>query len=248
MVKVEKNRLDQILVFKGLAKSRDRAQALVMAGVVYSGSKRLDKAGMQLPQNIELELKGRDYPWVSRGGLKLDHALEFFKINITDKICLDIGASTGGFCDVLLSRGASRIYAVDVGHGQLAWKIRNDERVIVLERFNARYITDTEVPEKIDFICCDASFIGLRTVLPAALKLTRTGTELVALIKPQFEVSKSQVGTKGVVRDPELHYEVCMRISDWLKELGDWKVEGVEKSPITGPEGNLEFLIAATRF
>ena len=142
----------------------------------------------------------------------------------------------------------AKVYAIDVGYGQLAWKIRNDERVIVIERFNARYLTDKEVPEAIDFICCDASFIGLRTVLPAALKLTRTGTELVALIKPQFEVSKSQVGTKGVVRNPELHDEVCKRISDWLKELGDWKVEGVEKSPITGPAGNLEFLIAATRF
>ena len=248
MPRVKNRRLDQILVFNGLAKSRDRAQALIMAGLVYSGSKRLDKAGMQLPETIELELKGQDHPWVSRGGLKLDHALNFFQLNVHNKICLDIGASTGGFCDVLLSKGASRVYAVDVGRGQLAWKIRNNNKVKVLEQVNARYITDTEVPEKIDFICCDASFIGLRTILPASLKLTQAGAKLVALVKPQFEVSKSQVGSKGVVRDPKLHVEVCDSISDWLTGLANWRVIGVEKSPITGPRGNIEFLIAAYRF
>ena len=216
MPKVQKRRLDQLLVERGLVQSRSRAQALIMAGSVYSGSKRLDKAGAQIPENIMLELKGQDHPWVSRGGIKLEHALSHFQFNVRDTICLDVGASTGGFCDVLLSRGAAKVYAVDVGHGQLAWTIRNNARVVVIERFNARYITKKEVPDKIDFICCDTSFIGLRTVLPAPIKLAKAGAKLVALIKPQFEVSKGQVGNKGVVRDPKLHDQVCNSISDWL--------------------------------
>ena len=248
MTSLHKKRLDQILVYQGLAKSRDRAQALIMAGLVYSGTKRLDKAGMRFPTDIVIELKGRDHPWVSRGGIKLNHALEFFEFNIQDKVCLDIGASTGGFCDVLLSRGAGKVYAVDVGHGQLAWKIRNDERVIVIERVNARYISHKEVPEKIDLVCCDVSFIGLRTILPASLKLTNTEANLVALIKPQFEVAKWQVGSKGVVRDSDLHVEVCKNISDWLIGFANWEVMGIEKSPIIGPKGNVEFLIAASRY
>jgi len=246
MPKVQKRRLDQLLVERGLVQSRSRAQALIMAGSVYSGSKRLDKAGAQIPENIMLDLKGQDHPWVSRGGIKLEHALSHFQFNVRDTICLDVGASTGGFCDVLLSRGAAKVYAVDVGHGQLAWTIRNNARVVVIERFNARYITKKEVPDKIDFICCDTSFIGLRTVLPAPIKLAKAGAKLVALIKPQFEVSKGQVGNKGVVRDPKLHDQVCNSISDWLIGLDGWKVIGIEKSPITGPEGNVEFLIAAS--
>jgi 23S rRNA (cytidine1920-2'-O)/16S rRNA (cytidine1409-2'-O)-methyltransferase len=246
MPKVQKRRLDQLLVERGLVQSRSRAQALIMAGSVYSGSKRLDKAGAQIPENIMLELKGQDHPWVSRGGIKLEHALSHFQFNVRDTICLDVGASTGGFCDVLLSRGAAKVYAVDVGHGQLAWTIRNNARVVVIERFNARYITKKEVPDKIDFICCDTSFIGLRTVLPAPIKLAKAGAKLVALIKPQFEVSKGQVGNKGVVRDPKLHDQVCNSISDWLIGLDGWEVIGIEKSPITGPEGNVEFLIAAS--
>ena len=245
MLRLQKLRLDQLLVERGLVKSRSRAQALIMSGIVYSNSKRLDKAGTQLPENAELELKGQDHPWVSRGGLKLKHALEHFQFEVKDSICLDVGASTGGFCDVLLSKEAAKVYAVDVGHGQLAWKIRNNKRVVVLERTNARYLTDNEVPEKIDFICCDASFIGLRTILPAPIKLVNVRAKLVALIKPQFEVARGQVGNKGVVRDPVLHDEVCKGISDWLTGLDGWRVIGVEKSPITGPEGNVEFLIAA---
>ena len=246
MPKVQKRRLDQLLVERGLVQSRSRAQALIMAGSVYSGSKRLDKAGAQIPENIMLELKGQDHPWVSRGGIKLEHALSHFQFNVRDTICLDVGASTGGFCDVLLSRGAAKVYAVDVGHGQLAWTIRNNARVVVIERFNARYITNKEVPGKIDFICCDTSFIGLRTVLPAPIKLAKAGAKLVALIKPQFEVAKGQVGNKGVVRDSKLHEQVCNSISDWLIGLDGWQVIGVERSPITGPQGNVEFLIVAS--
>ncbi|MBT3990403.1 MAG: TlyA family RNA methyltransferase [Rhodospirillaceae bacterium] len=245
MAAIPKRRLDQILVERGLAESRSRAQALVMAGLVYSETKRLDKAGTQIPVNMPLELKGQDHPWVSRGGLKLDHGLDHFQFDVTGATCLDVGASTGGFTDVLLSRGAAKVYAVDVGHGQLAWKIRNDERVIVMERTNARHISQQDVPDDINFICCDASFIGLQTVLPAALGLATDGAKLIALIKPQFEVGKDQVGKKGVVRDPVLHQEVCDRISTWLEGLPGWHVAGIEKSPITGPEGNIEFLIAA---
>mgnify|MGYP001160935928 FL=1 len=247
MAAVSKRRLDQLLVDRGLADSRSRAQALVMAGQVYSETKRLDKAGTQIAENTPLEVKGQDHPWVSRGGLKIDHGLDHFQINITGATCLDVGASTGGFTDVLLSRGAAKVYAVDVGHGQLAWKIRNDERVVVLERTNARHITADDVPDKIDFICCDASFIGLQTILPAPMGLAAKGAKLIALIKPQFEVGKGQVGKKGVVRDPALHEEVCQRIFNWLDSLADWQVEGIAESPITGPEGNKEFLIAARR-
>jgi|TARA_B100000315_G_scaffold177609_2_gene166218 23S rRNA (cytidine1920-2'-O)/16S rRNA (cytidine1409-2'-O)-methyltransferase len=245
MAAVPKRRLDQILVDRGLADSRSRAQALVMAGLVYSETKRLDKAGTQIAENTPLEVKGQDHPWVSRGGLKLDHGLDHFQIDVTAATCLDVGASTGGFTDVLLNRGAAKVYAVDVGHGQLAWKIRNDERVVVLERTNARHITADDVPDEIDFICCDASFIGLQTILPAPMELAAKDAHMIALIKPQFEVGKSQVGKKGVVRDPALHDEVCARISDWLDGLADWRVLGIEESPITGPEGNKEFLIAA---
>jgi len=245
MASVPKLRLDQLLVERGLAESRSRAQAMIMAGLVYSETKRLDKAGTQVAENIPLELKGQDHPWVSRGGLKLDHGLEHFGFDVTEAVCLDVGASTGGFSDVLLNRGAAKVYAVDVGHGQLAWKIRNDDRVVVLERCNARHLTQEQVPDDIDFICCDASFIGLQTVLPASMKRAVLGAKMIALIKPQFEVGKGQVGKKGVVREPELHQEVCDKISGWLESLPDWQVVGIEKSPITGPEGNIEFLIAA---
>ena len=245
MASVPKRRLDQLLVDRGLAESRSRAQALVMAGLVYSETKRPDKAGTQIREDTPLELKGPDHPWVSRGGLKLDHGLDHFNYDVTGAICLDVGASTGGFTDVLLSRGAAKVYAVDVGHGQLAWKIRKDEQVIVLERTNARHITSNEIPEAIDFICCDASFIGLQTILPAPMKLAAQDAKMIALIKPQFEVGKDQVGKKGVVRDPNLHQEVCDRISTWLDAFPDWRVDGIAKSPITGPEGNVEFLIAA---
>ena len=238
-----KKRVDQLLVDRGLVESRARAQALVMAGLVYSGDRRVDKPGTALPEDCALELKGQDHPWVSRGGLKLAKALAAFAIDPTGKVAIDVGASTGGFTDVLLSYGAARVYAVDVGHGQLAWKLRSDERVVVMERTNARHLTAEQIPEPVDMVVCDASFIGLETVLPAALALARPGAVLAALIKPQFEVGKGRVGKGGVVREPELHTEVCDRISAWLAALPGWRVEGLTESPILGPEGNKEFLI-----
>jgi len=238
-------RADVALVDRGLVESRTRAQALILAGKVFSGERRIEKAGESVGDDMALEVRGQDHPWVSRGGLKLDHALTEFEIDVAGAVCLDVGASTGGFTDVLLSRGAARVYAVDVGHGQFAWKLRNDERVVVLERTNARYLTAAEVPEPVNMIVCDASFIGLETLLPAPLALAAPGARLVALIKPQFEVGKGQVGKGGVVRDPALHEAVCARIRAWLDGLPGWTVLGVTDSPITGPEGNREFLIGA---
>ncbi len=193
-----------------------------------------------------VELRGRDHPWVSRGGVKLARALDHFTLDVTGLVALDIGASTGGFTDVLLSRGAARVYAVDVGHGQLAWKLRQDPRVVVIERTNERHLTTSEIPEAPDLVVCDASFIGLETVLPAALSLAKPHAVLVALIKPQFEVGPARVGKGGVVRDPALHREVCARIAAWLESIG-WAVQGIVESPIRGPEGNVEFLVHARR-
>ena len=240
-----KARADQLLVERGLAESRARAQALIMAGKVYLATRRIDKPGQQVPADAALEVKGQDHPWVSRGGLKLAHALDHFAIDPANRVCLDIGASTGGFTDVLLARGAARVFAVDVGHGQLAWKLRQDARVIVLEKTNARYLSRDEVPEPVSLIACDTSFIGLRTVLPAPLALAAPGARLVALIKPQFEVGKARVERGGVVRDPALHREICDEIGAWLAERPGWRVRGLTESPIQGPEGNREFLITA---
>ncbi len=240
-----KRRLDQLLVDRGLVESRARAQALIMAGNVYSETRRLDKAGKPVAEDIRIEIKGQDHPWVSRGGLKLAHGLAHFHMDPTGLTCLDVGASTGGFSDVLLENGALRVYAIDVGHGQLAWKLRQDDRVVVIERFNARNLSLEQVPEPVDLIVCDASFIGLQTVLPAAMALAAPGARLIALIKPQFEVGKGRVGKGGVVRDPELHKEVTGKIRDWLNSLPGWRVIGVTESPIKGPEGNIEFLIGA---
>ncbi|HTS91355.1 MAG TPA: TlyA family RNA methyltransferase [Stellaceae bacterium] len=242
-----KRRLDALLVERGLSETRSKAQALVMAGLVTSGERRLDKPGMLLEAETPLEVKGREHPWVSRGGIKLAHGLDHFRIDPAGSICLDIGASTGGFTDVLLQRGAKRVFAVDVGYGQFAAKLRGDPRVVLLERVNARHLTRTEIPEPIDLVVCDASFIGLRTVLPAALALAAPNATLIALIKPQFEVGKGRVGKGGVVRDPELHREVCATISTWLGEQPTWRVEGIAESPIKGPEGNVEFLICARK-
>ncbi len=242
-----KKRVDQLLVERGLVESRARAQALVMAGLVYSGEKKLDKPGSPMAEDAALEVRGQDHPWVSRGGLKLVKGLDQFGLDPSGRVCIDVGASTGGFTDVLLTRGAARVYAVDVGHGQLAWKLRTDERVVVMERTNARHLTAEQIPDPIDAVVCDASFIGLETVLPAALALARPGAFAVALIKPQFEVGKGRVGKGGVVREPELHQEVCDRIEAWLSALPGWRVLGIAESPITGPEGNKEFLIAAVR-
>ncbi len=241
----EKQRADVSLVAQGLADSRTRAQALIMAGKVFVGEQRIDKPGQTLAADATLELRGQDHPWVSRGGLKLVAALDHFDISVAGRVALDIGASTGGFTDVLLSRDAARVFAVDVGHGQFAWSLRHDPRVVLLERTNARHLTSTQIPEPIDIITCDASFIGLETLLPASLALAATGADLVALIKPQFEVGKGQVGKQGVVRDPALHDAVCTRIEAWLAALPGWSARGIVESPITGPKGNKEFLIAA---
>lgn len=240
-------RLDQLLVDRGLAESRSRAQALVMAGLVIAGGKKVDKPGTQVPADVAVELKGQDHPWVSRGGLKLVEGLDRFNIDPTAMVAIDVGASTGGFTDVLLTRGAAKVYAVDVGHGQLAWKLRNDPRVVVLERTNARHLTARQIAEPVGMVVCDASFIGLETVLPAALALAGDGAVLVALIKPQFEVGKGRVGKGGVVREPELHAEVCARIEAWLPTQPGWQVIGLCDSPIKGPEGNKEFLIVGRK-
>ncbi|AOW49650.1 TlyA family RNA methyltransferase [Acetobacter ascendens] len=242
-----RRRVDQILVDRGLVESRTKAQALIMAGLVFSGEKRVAKAGDQVPEDALLQVRGQEHPWVSRGGCKLAHAIEHFSLSPEGRVCLDVGASTGGFTDVLLTHGAKHVYAVDVGHGQLAWKLRSDPRVTVLEKCNARYLDNTTIPEAPSVVVCDASFIGLRTVLPAALALTTENAWAVALIKPQFEAGRDQIGAKGVVRDPAVHDAVCETIFSWWSSLPGWKVLGIEPSPITGPEGNREFLIATER-
>ncbi len=247
-MKAPKRRADQALVERGLAESRARAQALILAGKVFSGERRVEKPGEAVREDAPLELRGgQDHPWVSRGGLKLAHALEHFGLSPEGRVCLDIGASTGGFTDVLLKHGAARVYAVDVGHGQLAWSLRNDPRVVVLERTNARYLNASQVPEPVGVLVCDASFIGLRTVLPAPLALCAPGAWAVALIKPQFEAGPEAVGKGGVVRDPAVHEAVCAAIESWWSGLPGWRVIGLTPSPILGPEGNREFLIAAER-
>ena len=242
-----KRRADQLLVEQGLAESRTKAQALILAGLVSCGERRVDKPGEQLAADVALVLKGRDHPWVSRGGVKLASALDHFRITIDGHVALDIGASTGGFTEVLLSRGARRVYAVDVGHGQLAWKLRQDPRVVVHERLNARHLTSADIPEPVDVITCDASFIGLSTVLPAPLALAAREAQLVALVKPQFEAGPAHVGKRGVVRDPAVHREVCERVAAWVAAQPGWSVVGIVESPILGPEGNREFLLYARR-
>jgi 23S rRNA (cytidine1920-2'-O)/16S rRNA (cytidine1409-2'-O)-methyltransferase len=206
----------------------------------------VQKAGDLLPAGAPLELRGQDHPWVSRGGLKLDHALAHFALSPAGRHCLDIGASTGGFTDVLLHHGAAHVTAIDVGHGQLAWKLRQDPRVTTLEKTNARHLTHDQVPTPAQALVCDASFIGLRTLLPAPIALCAPGAWAVALIKPQFEAGPAHVGSKGVVRDPSVHAQVCETIRAWWSCLPGWSVLGITESPITGPEGNREFLIAAT--
>ena len=231
---------------RGLAESRTRAQALIMAGTVFSSQKRLSKPGDMLGEDAPLEVRGKDHPWVSRGGVKLDHGLDHFGFDVTGGIALDIGSSTGGFTDVLLFRGAARVYAVDVGTNQLAWKLRNDPRVLVHERTNARTIGSEVVPEPVDVVVCDASFISLSKVLEAPLKLGKPGAKLIVLIKPQFEAGREEVGKGGVVRDPEVHERVCAAAAQWV-QLQGWRVIGITPSPITGPEGNIELLLGAEK-
>lgn len=243
----KKLRADQLLVDCGLVESRSRAQALILAGLVFVGERRVGKAGDLLALDADVWVRGRDHPWASRGGVKLAHALDHFAIDPAAGVALDVGASTGGFTDVLLSRGAARVYAVDVGHNQLAWKLRQDPRVVVLERTNARTLGREQVPEPIDFIVADVSFISLTLVLPAALALSAPAATLAALIKPQFEAGREQVGKGGIVRDPAVRQQVCERIEGWLAEQPGWQIIGLTESPIAGADGNVEFLIAARR-
>ena len=239
-----KVRADQLLAAQGLAESRTRAQALILAGNVFVGDRRVAKSGDLLAEDAVLTVKGRDHPWVSRGGVKLAHGLAFFGFDVAGAVGLDVGSSTGGFTDVLLTKGAARVYAIDVGTNQLAWKLRSDDRVIVHEQTNARDLTEDIVPEPVDIIVCDASFIGLAKVLDAALGLAKPGAKLVALVKPQFEADRGEVGKGGVVRDPAIHQRVCDEAAAWIESKG-WRVIGIETSPITGPEGNVEFLLGA---
>ncbi len=242
-----KLRLDLLLVARGLAESRTRAQGLIMAGLVYHGAQKLDKAGAEFADDIEVSVRGREHPWVSRGGMKLAHAMEEFKLDVNGAVAMDVGSSTGGFTDVLLTNGAAKVYAVDVGHGQLDVKLRNDSRVVVMEETNARHLTAEMIADALDVIVCDASFISLTKVLPAALGLAKTGSQLVTLIKPQFEVGKAEVSRgKGVIRDAALHQQVCDSIAAWIDGLG-WQVVGITTSPITGPKGNVEFLLYARK-
>jgi 23S rRNA (cytidine1920-2'-O)/16S rRNA (cytidine1409-2'-O)-methyltransferase len=243
---MSKARADQLLVERGLAESRAKAQALILAGLVFSGERKIDKAGQALAADAPLEVRGKDHPWVSRGGIKLAHALDHFGWDVSGAVALDVGSSTGGFTDVLLQRGAAKVFAVDVGTNQLAWKLRQDPRVIVHEQTNARYLTDAVVTEPVDLIVCDASFIALAKVLDTALGFARPGGRLVALVKPQFEAERAEIGKGGVVRDPEVHARVCAAAAAWVESRG-WAVAGIEPSPITGPEGNVEFLLVAER-
>ncbi len=243
---MSKIRADQLLVARGLAESRTRAQALIMGGKVYVGDRQVAKAGDMLAEDAEIILKGKDHPWVSRGGLKLDHGLTHFGIDVTGMTAIDVGSSTGGFTDVLLTRGAAKVYAVDVGTNQLAWKLRQDERVVVMEQTNARDVTAETIPDPIDIVVCDASFISLSKVLASVLDIPGEGAWLVALVKPQFEAGRAEVGKGGVVRDPEVHRRVCEEAALWVQAKG-WRVLGITESPITGPEGNVEFLLGARK-
>ena len=242
----KKMRLDQMLVDRGLVESRTRAQALVMAGLVFTGEQKLAKPGQQLSVDAPLDVRGRDHPWVSRGGIKLAHAIEHFDLDPRGAVAMDIGSSTGGFTDVLLQGGAEHVFAIDSGTNQLAWKLRQDERVTVLEQTSARILTPEMIDRPCDLVVCDASFIGLAKVLERPLELAQQDCRLVALIKPQFEVGREEVGKKGVVSDPALHRRVCDEVRAWVEGLG-FEVQGIVESPITGPEGNVEFLISAQR-
>lgn len=241
-----KVRADQLIVDRGLAESRSRAQALIMAGLAFVGDRRIDKAGQTLPGDAAISLKGRDHPWVSRGGIKLDHALTTLGWDVAGAVAIDVGSSTGGFTDVLLTRGAARVYAVDSGTNQLAWKLRQDARVISLEQTSARVLTRSHIPEPVDLIVCDASFIPLAKVLPVPMGFAGGGARLIALVKPQFEAERQEIGKKGVVRDAAVHQRVCDAAQAWIVSQG-WRVEALLTSPITGPEGNVEFLLAARR-
>ncbi len=239
---MNKERIDVLLVEKGFFESREKAKASIMAGVVYANEQKIDKAGEEVSIDAKLEVRENICPYVSRGGLKLEKAVKFFGVNLKDKVCMDIGASTGGFTDCMLQNGAKKVFSVDVGYGQFAWKLRQDERVVCMERTNIRYVTDEQIGEKLDFASIDVSFISLTKVLPVAFNLLKDDGEVVALIKPQFEAGREQVGKKGVVRDSKVHKEVIEKIIAFSESIG-FCVKNLSFSPIKGPEGNIEFLL-----
>ena len=239
---MKKERLDVLLVKKGLASSREKAKAIIMSGIVFVDGQREDKAGSTFDEKQEIIVKGKTLKYVSRGGLKLEKAMKNFDIVLKDKVCMDVGASTGGFTDCMLQNGAVKVYSVDVGHGQLDWKLRNDERVVCMERTNMRYMTEDDIDEKASFVSIDVSFISLTKILPAVYRILNTGGEVVALIKPQFEAGREKVGKKGVVRDPKVHLEVIQTVLQTAMDLG-FSILDLEYSPIKGPEGNIEYLV-----
>jgi 23S rRNA (cytidine1920-2'-O)/16S rRNA (cytidine1409-2'-O)-methyltransferase len=241
-----KCRADQLLVDRGLAESRTRAQALIMAGLVFTGDRKVEKPGQTLSEGAPLDVRGRDHPWVSRGGIKLAHGLDHFGWDVTGATAIDVGSSTGGFTDVLLTRGAARVYAIDSGTNQLAWKLRQDPRVVVHEQTSARVLTPDHVPEPVDLIVCDASFIGIAKVLDVPTGFAKPDARALTLVKPQFEAGREEVGKGGVVRDEAVRQRVCAEVAAWFVSKG-WQVQGIVESPITGPEGNVEFLLAAVR-
>lgn len=242
----KKNRLDVILLERGLFSSRERARASIMAGEIFVDGIRIDKCGEKIKEDAKIEFKGEEMPYVSRGGYKLEKAINSFNINLSDKVCMDIGASTGGFTDCMLQNGAKKVFSIDVGYGQLAWKLRVDERVICMERTNFRYVTPEDMGEQVDFGSIDVSFISLEKIIPAAINILGDRGEMVALIKPQFEAGKDKVGKKGVVKEKETHKEVILKIVNFVKNL-NLKIKGIQYSPIKGPEGNIEYLIYFTK-
>ena len=239
---MKKERLDVVLVKKGLASSREKAKAIIMSGIVFVDGQREDKAGSTFDEKQEIVVKGKTLKYVSRGGLKLEKAMNNFDIVLKDKVCMDVGASTGGFTDCMLQNGAVKVYSVDVGHGQLDWKLRNDERVVCMERTNMRYMTEDDIDEKASFVSIDVSFISLTKILPAVYRILNMGGEVVALIKPQFEAGREKVGKKGVVREKSTHIEVIEKVTDYAVSIG-FEVAALEFSPIKGPEGNIEYLV-----
>ena len=241
-----KERLDVLLVKKDIFKSRERARASIMAGEIFVDGQRVDKCGEKVRENSDIVFKGQEIPYVSRGGLKLEKAINKFGINLEGKVCLDIGASTGGFTDCMLQNGAVKVFAIDVGYGQFAWKLRTDPRVVCMERTNVRYVTPEDLGELADFASIDVSFISLTKVIPVAIKLLKEDGEIMALIKPQFEAGRDKVGKKGVVREKSTHLEVIKKIYDFIKEAG-CRVINADYSPIKGPEGNIEYLIYFTK-
>ncbi len=237
-----KKRLDVMLVEQGLAQSREKAKAIIMSGIVYVDGQKEDKAGSTFPETAKLEVRGKTLKYVSRGGLKLEKAMDCFGVELAGKVCMDCGASTGGFTDCMLQNGAVKVYSVDVGHGQLAWKLRNDDRVVCMEKTNMRYVTEEDIQELCEFVSIDVSFISLKKILPAVRRILVTGGEVVALIKPQFEAGREKVGKKGVVRDKKVHEEVIDMITAWAME-NHFSLLHLDYSPIKGPEGNIEYLL-----